>query len=887
MPSGVLTFLFTDIEGSTRRWEADSDTMRAALEAHDEVMRRAIIEQGGILFKHTGDGVCAVFRSPGAAVHAAVSAQLALNLPVRMGISTGEAELRGDDYFGPVLNRTARIMAAGHGGQILVDRITGDLLTDVDLVPLGPNKLRDIVRPVEIFQVNAEGLRTGFPPLTTADAARGNLRVPTTSLIGRDAELHELDTTLKTHRVVTLTGVGGVGKTRLALELASRSTDRYPDGVFVIELAAVGDPAAVPDEVAAVLGITQQPGLSVSDSVAVALEGRSRLLVLDNCEHVLDAAADLVERIFAHSDTVGILATSREGLRLNDEQLWPVPSLDIRAGNDSAAATLFIDRAQAVSPGAAFTAPAEASAVVEICHKLDGIPLAIELAASRTGSMTATEVRDRLDDRFRLLIGARRGLERHQTLHHAVQWSYDLLDSAEKTLLTRCSVFAGGFDLAGVCAVAGSGDELITLDLLDALVRKSLLVADRTSARTRFSMLETIRQFAEEQLVSSGDGEAVRSAHARYFARLEPEVLALWDSPRQREAYAWFSGELPNLRAAFRWVADRGELDTAATIAVTSIFLGYFLEQWEPIAWVEEIIPPAKSARHPRLAQLYVGAANCAALGRLDDFDEYAKAARAAIESGEFDDVGDEFSCVVAAGYSTTGRSALAVEWCRAGIARNPDRHTASEAVLVVSLAVCGAMTEAMAISENLLAAAAAADNPSLAGAALLGYGWARRESDPTAAYEALRRALAIADESGDRQQTSIIAGLLTGLAADRGQLAEAFDYITQTVRHYYDSGTTELMRVTLGLLAALLVRLGIHEPAATITGFTAAAIGHPSFPEISAAITHLRNVLGEDRYRSLAMTGATMTTTEIADYAFEQIDRGRSHLAAEPHPRR
>lgn len=879
MPSGVVTFVFTDIEGSTRRWEADPEGMRAALESHDEVLRSAIETHDGQVFKHTGDGMCAVFSSPAAAVDAAITAQRGLGLPVRIGIATGEAERRDDDYFGAVLNRAARVMAAGHGGQILVDGITSGLLMEVDLIPLGPNRLRDIVRPVEIFQVNAEGLRTDFPPLATADAARGNLRIPTTSLIGRETELDELDTTLKSHRLVTLTGVGGVGKTRLALELASRSADRYPDGVFVIELAAVGDPAAVPDEVAAVLGITQQPGLSVSDSVAIALEGRTRLLVLDNCEHVLDAAADLVERIFAHSVTVAVLATSREGLRLNDEQLWPVPSLDIRAGNDSAAAELFIDRAQAVSPNVTFTAPAEAAAVVEICRRLDGIPLAIELAASRTGSMTATEVRDRLDDRFRLLIGARRGLERHQTLHHAVQWSYDLLDRDEKTLLARCSVFAGGFSLAGVCAIAESDDEIVAVDLLDALVRKSLLVADRTSAKTRFSMLETIRQFAEEQLVRAGDGESVRTAHARYFAGLQPEALALWDSPRQREAYAWFSAELPNLRAAFRWAADHDDLDTAATIAATSIFFGYFLEQWEPLAWVEEIIPLAKATHHPRLAQLYVGAANCAALGRLDDFDEYANAAGAAIESGEFDDVGDELSCVVAAGYSTTGRPERAVEWCRAGIARSPSRHTASESVMVVSLAVCGAMTEAIEVSENLLAAALAANNPSLAGAALLGYGWARRETDPTAAYETLRRALAIADESGDRQQTSIIAGLLTGLAADRGEFAEALAYITQTVRHYYDSGTTELMRVTLGLLAALLARLDIHEPAATVMGFTAAAIGHPSFPEIAAAITHLHDVLGDDRYRSLAQTGAGMTTTEIADYAFEQIGRARSEL--------
>ena len=882
MPPGIATFLFTDIEGSTRRWEADADAMRAALTRHDDVLRTAVDTNRGQVFKHTGDGICAVFTSPTSAVEAALAAQLVLELPVRMGIATGEAELRDADYFGVALNRAARIMAAGHGGQILLDGVTAGLLAAVDLIPLGSRRLRDIAKPVDIYQVRAPGLRTEFPPLNAINAARGNLRAPTTSLVGRELDLAELDAALKVHRLVTLTGVGGVGKTRLALEVASRSADTFSDGVFVIELAAVGDPAAVPDSVATVLGITQQAGLTVAESVAAALQGRSRILIFDNCEHVLNAAADLIETILAQSSTVTILATSREGLRLKDEQLWPVPSLDIGDDMGSTAAALFIERAQAVSPHATFTSPTESAAVVEVCRRLDGIPLAIELAASRIVSMTATEIRDRLDDRFRLLVGSRRGLERHQTLSHAVQWSYDLLDGDEKSLLTKLSVFHGGFNLTAACAVAESRDELGTLDLLDALVRKSLLVADRTSPYTRFSMLETIRQFAEAQLVSHGDAAAARTAHAQHFAGMEPEVHALWDSPRQREAYEWFNIELANLRAAFRWAADNRDLDTAATIAVSSIFLGYFLEQWEPIAWVEEIIPLAKAARHPRLAQLHVGAANCAALGRLDDFDEYAKAARAAIESGEFNSVGDEFSCVVAAGYSTTGRPDLAVDWCKAAIARNPSHHTASDAVMVVALTVCGAIGEAMEVSKNLLSAASAADNPSLAGAALLGYGWARRESDPTEAYTALRRALAIAGESGDRQQTSIIAGLLTGLAADRGQLTEAFDYITQTVRHYYDSGTTELMRVTLGLLAALLVRLGCHEPAATIMGFTVAAIGHPSFPEINAAITHLRNVLGEQRYQSLATAGAIMTTPEIADYAFDQIDRARSELAAE-----
>ena len=416
-----------------------------------------------------------------------------------------------------------------------------------------------------MFQVRAPGLRTNFPPLRALDASPGNLRPQTTSFIGRESEAGEVQAAVNAHRLVTLTGVGGVGKTRLATEVAAQLADDFPDGVWVFELAAVADPAAVPDAVAAVLGITQQPGKTVSESVAAALEDRVRLLVFDNCEHVRDAAADLVEAILAHSATVKILATSREGLGVADEQLWLVPSLDVGAGIDSAAVNLFVERARSVASRFSLSNADEAGAAVEVCRRLDGIPLAIELAASRMASMTASEVRDRLDQRFRLLVGSRRGLARHQTLRHTVTWSYDLLDDAEKALLDRCSVFSGGFDLRSACALAGSDevDDFAVLDLLDALVRKSLLVADRSAGRTRFSMLETIRQFGEDQLVARGEAASTRAAHARHFAGREADILAVWDSPRQRDAYTWFTVELANLRTAFRWAADHGDLDDA------------------------------------------------------------------------------------------------------------------------------------------------------------------------------------------------------------------------------------------------------------------------------------------------------------------------------------
>src|SRR6516225_2007896 len=311
-PSGVVTFLFTDVEGSTRRWEHDADAMRAALAAHDEVLREAVEGHGGWLFKHTGDGVCAAFASPSCAVDAAVAAQRGLVLPVRMGIATGEAELREGDYFGTVLNRAARVMAAGHGGQILLADSTAGLLSGVDLVDLGPRRLRDLPTPVGLFQVRAPGLRTDFPALRALDVSPGNLRPALTSFIGRESELDEVQAAVKAHRLVTLTGVGGVGKTRLALEVAARLADEFPDGVWVFELAAVTDPLAVPDAVAAVLGITQQPGKSLGDSVAAALEGRVRLLVVDNAEHVRDAAADLIEAILAASATVKVLDTGHK-----------------------------------------------------------------------------------------------------------------------------------------------------------------------------------------------------------------------------------------------------------------------------------------------------------------------------------------------------------------------------------------------------------------------------------------------------------------------------------------------------------------------------------------------------------------------------------------------
>ncbi len=856
--------------------------MRAALAAHDEVLRRAIETHSGWLFKHTGDGVCAAFASPGSAVEASVAAQRTLELPVRMGLATGEAELRGADYFGAVLNRAARVMAAGHGGQILLADSTAGLLSGVDLVDLGPRRLRDLPTPIGVFQVRAAGLQADFPALRALDVSPGNLRPATTSFIGRESEVAELHAAMKAHRLVTLTGVGGVGKTRLSLEVAARLADEFPDGVWFFELAAVTDPAAVPDAVAAVLGITQQLGKSVAQSVAAALEGRVRLLVFDNCEHVVDSVADLVEAILAASATVTILATSREGLGVSEEQLWRVPSLDVNSGTESAAVNLFVDRARSVVSDFSLAQPGETDAVVDICRRLDGIPLAIELAASRMASMTASEVRDRLDQRFRLLVGSRRGLARHQTLRHAVAWSYDLLDEPEKVLLERCSVFAGGFDLHSACAVArpDDADDFATLDLLDTLVRKSLLVADRSSGRTRFSMLETIRQFAEEQLVARGEASEIRAAHSRYFAGREADIMALWDSPRQREAHDWFTLELANLRTAFRWAADHGDLDVAATIATYAGLLGSAVQTLEPIAWAEELIEPARVADHPRLAFLYVVASWCYMNGRIEAAVRYCEAGQIVLGRSR-DALPYGIEGFLGAVYVAIGQPERMAELCRAQLARRRDTHVYIRAWLVGALAVAGSGGEAMDWADGLIEAAEATGNPHMLAWALTAYGAAFGDADPVGALNALGRGLVIAQDSGSRINASILAVILARLEAEHGAMLAAFDHLTLAIHNFRDAGDAATICVPLAVLAVLFDRLGRYEAAATIAGFALSPLAAVGVPAMSTAITHLRDVLGEATYGSLAGKGETMTTSAMATYAYDQIDQTRAELNA------
>ena len=558
-----------------------------------------------------------------------------------------------------------------------------------------------------------------------------------------------------------------------------------------------------------------------------------------------------------------------------EEQLWPVPSLDIDAAVD-----LFIERAQRVAPGFSVD---DAGAVAEICRRLDGIPLAIELAASRISSMAVDEIRDRLDHRFKLLVGSRRGLGRHQTLRHAVAWSYDQLDDTEKAMLQRCSVFAGGFDLEGARAVGGFDDldDYRVLDLLDALVRKSLLAADRSSGRTRFSMLETIREFADEQLVTRGDAVEARNAHARHFAERETDIMALWDSPRQRDAYKWFSTELANLRTAFRWAADQGDLDVAATIATFVGLVGFLAENYEPIGWAEELVEPARAVNHPRLQFLCQIASVCYMTGRIEAAVGYVEAIGMVKRDGR---VEIPFGLQGMAGgvYLMIGQPQRSVEWCRTYLESGLDTHSLTKAVLVNALVFAGSAEEAIAAADGIIAAAEATNNPWVLTYALLCYGMAYRDADPVGALQALRRGLEISRESGNRFNESHLAHILSFLEAKHGDPLTALDYITLAIRNYHDAGSDAFIESPLASLAAMLDRLGRFEPAATITGFAALSpLTTAGFPELGTAIAHLRNALGDRAYESLARKGEAMTTAAIVTYAYDQIDQARAELNA------
>jgi predicted ATPase/class 3 adenylate cyclase len=571
-----VTFLFTDLVDSTRLWDEQPEQMRASLARHDQLLNDAVAAHSGHVVKATGDGVHAVFATARDALVAATAIQSGLAaessedsvLSVRIGIHSGEAEFRDGDYYGTAVNRAARITAAAYGGQILCSGATAELVQDQAIEPLrlvdvGIHRLRGLTRPEHFWQVLKPGLREHFPPLPIDHEVPGNLPTFLDDFIGRVESLREVSELLEDARLVTLVGVGGVGKTRLAVHVAAALAERFPDGTWFVELGPIGDPTLVPYEIAAALGVAEKPGQSLIDLLVDVLSDRHALLIVDNCEHLLDSAARVVEALLARVDTIRVLATSREGLMIRGERLWPVPSVA-----PDEARQLFASRASAVRPQFRISS-ANADAVATVCERLDGIPLAIELAASRVASMTPEDIAARLDERFRLLTGGNRtALERHQTLRRAVDWSYELLDPREQQLFRRLSVFVGSCSLEAVAAVTTDDaiDEGDVADLLAALVARSLVVVDELGPAARYRMLETLRAYGRELLDDDGETDRWRARHAEYYCELAERVDR---GVKGRDELTWlarFDAERDDLRAALRWTLDAGETEAALRI---------------------------------------------------------------------------------------------------------------------------------------------------------------------------------------------------------------------------------------------------------------------------------------------------------------------------------
>ena len=595
LPEGVITLFFSDVEGSTRLAKSHGDAAWAELlETHRRLLRQAFAAHGGLEVDTQGDSFFAVFRMASDAVAAALAAQHSLAaqawpaagaVRVRIGLHTGEAIARGDHYVGQEIHRASRICDAGHGGQIVVSQTTAELVRGslpdgATLAPLGDYRLKDLGHAQRLFQLSAAGLASEFPRLRSLDIPT-NLPTERSSFIGREADISAIRERLAGHRLVTLTGIGGSGKTRLALQVGALELGNFADGVFFVDLAPVSDAGLVSATMAGACGLLlgEGPGLSgvsLDDRLVAALARRKSLLIVDNCEHLVEAVADLLDRILAECADVGLLATSREALGVEGEQIVPVPSLalpDDAALSPAQAEThdavrLFVERSRSVKPG--FTLSAEnRAAVVDVCRRLDGIPLAIEFAAARVAHLSVQQIAERLEDRFRLLTGGRRRNQRQQTLSAALDWSHDLLSEDERAVFRRLAVFAGGFALDAAEAVCSSGDigKGQVLDLLGSLVAKSLVGTDEGErGDQRYRLLETVRMYASEKLAAAGEAQALRTRHSDWY-------LAWLDAtPLERLAHdpatiTALDLEIDNLRAAADWCQAGDWPDRLARLA--------------------------------------------------------------------------------------------------------------------------------------------------------------------------------------------------------------------------------------------------------------------------------------------------------------------------------
>jgi predicted ATPase/class 3 adenylate cyclase len=892
LPTGTVTFLFTDLEGSTQLWERQPEAMRAALGRHDRLLREAAEKHGGNVFKTGGDAFCVAFQSAPRALSAALEAQLALHaedwggagpLRARAALHTGAADVRDGDYFGPALNRVARLLAIGHGGQTLLSHSSAELVHDAlpenaTLKDLGTHRLKDLQRPEQVFQLLHAGLPDEFPHLRSLDALPQNLPLQPNAFIGRERELTDLRRLLSSSRLLTLTGAGGSGKTRLALQLAAESLEGYPDGVWLIDLAALTDPALVPQTVATALAVREAPGRALTQTLAESLKPKKLLLLLDNCEHVVAACADLVATLMRSCPDITILTTSREVIGISGEVVWSIPALstpDPRQMGPAAsmganltqfeAVRLFIDRACMAKSDFAVTNQ-NATAVAQICHRLDGIPLALELAAGRVKALSPDQIAARLDDRFRLLTGgSRTALPRHQTLRAAIDWSYELLSEPERILLRRLSVFAGGWTLEAAESVcAGEGiEEWEVLDFLTHLIDKSLVLAETVpDGETRYRLLGTVRQYAGDRLIEAAEAAPLRTRHRDWFLALAEKAIP---GLRGKDQGAWVERlevEHDNMRAALEWTqAEEGGEEKALRLAGALYRFWYVRGHLtEGQQWLEAALARGSTAAAP-LGRALRGVAILA----MEQGDNQKATALFEQSLGLYRELGDKRGIARA----LAGLAMVALDHAEHG--RAETLYTE-----VLGLAREIGATDIMASILNNLGETA------------------RMRGDYDAARKQYEEALPISGEGGPHLTSTILSNL--GMVAlVQGDLATARRCFEESLPMGVKLGYRTGIAGALEGLAELAVREGQLERAARLLGACEAmreAINVPVSPadlaEHDRAMTALRDALGGRRLAASSSEGRAMTQDQAIAFALSGLDQttgdSASAAASEPH---
>jgi predicted ATPase/class 3 adenylate cyclase len=911
-PTGTVTFLFTDIEGSTKLWETDSESMSEALARHDELLRSAIEARDGYVFKTVGDAFCCAFPTALNALEASMEAQRRLleeqwpetgRLRARMALHTGATEERDGDYFGPPVNRVARLLSAAHGGQVLLSLPTHEMVRDqlpvgAALVDLGERRLKDLFRPERVFQLTALGLPSEFPPLRTLESRPNNLPLQPTPLVGREREVAQVADRLQSEggRLFTLTGPGGTGKSRLALQAAADLLEEFEDGVFFVALATITDPELVPSTIAGALGVKESAEQPLIESLKGYLREKELLLVLDNFEQVLEGAP-LVGELVAACPKLQVLATSRIPLRLYGEQEYPVPPLalpdprvlpPVEVLTQYEAVRLFVERARAVKADFSVTNE-NAPAVAEICARLDGLPLAIELAAARVRILPPQKMLEKLSNRLKLLKGGARDLPtRQQTLRGAIDWSHDLLEEDEKTLFKRLSVFSGGRTLEGIEEICDPEGDLEALEGVESLVEKSLLRQEEgPNGEPRYVMLETVHEYAREKLQESGEAEATKHVHAQYFLALAEEAESELKGPDQLEWLERLEVEHDNMRAALAWALESKHGDLALRLAGALWWLwlvrGHLSEGRD---WLEEALGSEGGAPVSVRAKALVGA------GRLTAEQGDLKRGTALLEEGValYREAGPKGGLAdaldnlgIAQDYGGEFERGEALYEESVGLFREAgDRWGVAEALnnLALIAGQRGESDQEMALHEESLRIrrelgdkrGIAMSITNLAECTLEGGDYARAE-------DMFEEVLRMARELGDKW---FVAAGLDGhgkVALERGDLERAAALLAESLRMYLEVWSVLWISVGLANLATVATATGTTERAARLWG-AADGLCRPTGVNLDDLfITRFyeryraaaRAEMGEAAWQEALTEGRAMPLDEAISYALEE----------------